>query len=120
MKKFDRSLAMLGYGPGPGNPVLKSDAEREPRYPCFHYEGPEELDLPREGKMVVEFCVKREVEEEEEGKHWYRCDVEIKRIVSVEATKEEDDDDQPTRRNNDTEEALDALMEARENEGEEE
>ena len=113
MKKFDRSLVMPGYGPLslPSQP-MKDDM----RYPCFHYEGPEELDLPHEGKMLVEFCVKREVESEEEGKHWYTCDVEIKKIISAEETKSEE----PTRRNDATEKALDALMEARESDEENE
>jgi hypothetical protein len=105
MKKVDQSLEMNPMSePNPTGAVRG-------RFPTFHYEGPEELEIPPHGTMVV---VYKEVESNEkkiDGKHWYTCDIEIRHIKSAEALKE---DEAPARRDTGTEDALDRLMEEHE------
>jgi hypothetical protein len=108
MQKVDKDLAMGDARLTPISPDGKMD---EPRYPTFHYEGPEEIDIPSEGKMLVEYCQKNVVEIKTNGKHWYKCDVEIRKVISAE---EADEVEAPSRRDTSTEDALDALMEERE------
>lgn len=76
-------------------------------YPIFHYSGPEELDLPQEGDMVICFRKVRETSEvKQDGSHWYECDVEVRSIESVKGEEVEP----PTRRYTSTEDSLDKLM----------
>jgi hypothetical protein len=107
MKKLDRTLAVDPRSPG----SLKSpvnDTVGAPYFPHFHYEGPEELPIPPEGKMLVEYCQTRTEKSTTDGKEWYRCTVEVKRILGVEKAVEP-----PTEKNSTTEDALDALMKER-------
>jgi hypothetical protein len=79
----------------------------EVAYPKFHYSGPEELDLPQEGDMVICFRKVRETSEvKQDGSHWYECDVEVRSIESVEG----EDVEPPTRRDTSAEDNLDRLM----------
>src|ERR1035437_1854852 len=61
--------------------------------PSFHYSGPEELDLPDEGKM--EICFNKTSETSRvlpSGKHWYECTIEVKCFGEVEDCGDGDDD----------------------------
>jgi hypothetical protein len=56
--------------------------------------------------MLVHYKVKREVETKNPpDRHWYSCDVEIRKILGAEAEK----DMRPSKRNDATERALDKL-----------
>lgn len=103
MTKFDRSLAMADQFSG----ELSKPIAETPRYPVAHFSGPEELDLPDSGTMLVEYKVVREVSSETEGRHWYECDIQLRRIVSAEAEK----DISPSKRINDAGDSLDKLAE---------
>ncbi len=106
MDKMDRDLNMSEMGP-------ESPMEMKPQdhYPTFHYEGPEELDLPDHGAMLVHYKVKREVETKNPpDRHWYSCDVEIRKILGAEAEK----DMRPSKRDTSAEDNLDRLMKERE------
>ncbi len=106
MKNVDRSLDMSEPRPMDGPIGMSEPAPKH--FPTIHFEGPEELDLPARGKMLVEFEVKREVETSnpESGQHWYQCDIAIKKIVSVEAEK----DERPSRSYDEASGSLDRLM----------
>ena len=79
----------------------------EKRYPSFHYSGPEELDLPDEGKMEICFCKTSETSRTlPSGKHWYECTVEVKCFGDVESSKDKGDDEGP---GTDAEKALDTI-----------
>lgn len=83
----------------------------EKQFPVLHYCGPEELDLPDEGRMTV--CFKKVSETSStrsDGSHWYECDLEIHCICEVEDKDEEMGT--PSRRNNEAESALDTIAEA--------
>lgn len=82
-------------------------------FPTFHYEGPEELPIPPHGTMVVHYRQIKSVETKTPAGHWYSCDVELKKIISVEKAKE---DEAPSRRDTSTEDALDELARQREEE----
>lgn len=87
---------------------IKEDSKK--RYPTFTYEGDEEMELPKEGKMTVHFCKVASSESERNGKKHYSCTVEVKHILDVDA--EDYEDDAPTKSyNKDSENALDELME---------
>lgn len=74
-------------------------------FPTIHFSGPEELGLPKSGKMEVEFKVIREVESTTNGKDWYECDVQVRKILRVEETR----DERPSKRDTSTEDNLDRL-----------
>ena len=106
MKDMNRDLDMSEPRPMGGELNMSEPAPKH--FPTIHFEGPEELDLPSCGTMLVEFEVKREVEtrQPESGKHWYQCDIAIKKIISAEAEK----DISPSRRDRSAEDNLDRLM----------
>lgn len=111
MAEQNKSLAMdesKVYGMSPTN----STAEPESRtiFPCFHYEGPEELEIPEEGTMTIRYKQTREVSEHKVGKpHWYECDVTVLEIVSTKG-----DAKAPARSGSESADALDKLMSERE------
>jgi hypothetical protein len=98
------------YGSSPTAPSGKSE-EPEKIYPKFTYRGSQELDLPEDGCMEIEFCKTREVSETRDGKHYYECDIEVREIREV----EDDDDDEveaPSRSYNEAGDALDTIAKA--------
>jgi hypothetical protein len=117
MAESNKSLAMkesevYDLSSGPVSPQSMPD---KTFYPHFHYEGPEELDIPEEGTMTIRYKQTREVSERKSGKpDWYECDVEVKEIVSVNGKK----NSAPARSGSEAGEALDRLAE--ENYGENE
>lgn len=111
MKKVDKNLVMKGYGESHS---LQKDME-EPRYPVFHYEGPEALDIPETGTMVINYRQTRVVSEKRPKGDWYQCDVEVRKILSAEPIKEEQP---PAKADTSAAEALDKLMAERESENE--
>lgn len=59
-------------------------------YPHFHYCGPLDLELPDDGKMLVQFVKRKETSYvEKDGKHWYECKVEIRVIEKVDGKEPE-------------------------------
>lgn len=94
------------------NPVSLPGEKESLNFPTVHFEGPEELGLPKRGRMIVEFEVVREVETETPKGHWYSCDIQLKRIESA----EEEKDMRPSKRDTSTEDNLDRLMEEKEKE----
>lgn len=90
---------------GPGGPISVNSSRDKVFYPEFHYAGPNELDLPKEGTMTIKFCVTREVEETRGDKDWYQCDIQVEKILSVKGEK----DIRPSKRDMSAEDALDAL-----------
>lgn len=95
---------------------------KEKMYPCFHYCGPVELDLPDEGEMTIKFRKKRETSSiEEDGTHWYECDIEVRKILGVDG--EDVDVEPPARSRDEAGDALDkiaqGLMKLREHEEDE-
>lgn len=103
----------------------ESDESVESNYPHFHFESRSPLDIPKTGRMVVEYEIvfskgeeeAEEVEEGEEGEEGgepeeesempYVYKIDIHRIVGVEGTAPEK-----------TEDALDRLVEAKRREKE--
>lgn len=81
----------------------------EKNYPSFHYEGDENLELPKEGTMTVHYCKTASSVSERNGVMHYSCTVEVKHILSVKETDYEDE--APTKKSSrGAEEALDKLM----------
>jgi hypothetical protein len=75
-------------------------------YPEFTYSGDKELNLPKRGKMTIEFCVTREVEESREGgEDYYSCTIKVEKILDVVGEK----DERPSKRDMSAEESLDAI-----------
>lgn len=70
---------------GVGEPISPdSDAIT---YPSFTYEDDEPLDIPKKGKMVIEYEETRREESKRNGKTHYECRIDVKKIISVEAAK---------------------------------
>lgn len=84
--------------------AVEADMEKS-YYPSFHYSGPEELPIAKEGKMLVEYKIVSSEERERNGEESYSCCVEIRRILEAEP----EEGDMPTRRDTSTSDALDAL-----------
>lgn len=83
----------------------EADETVESEFPHFHFESPDVLDIPSSGKMVVEYEVVFDNEDEGgEGDYVYKVD--LKRIVGVEAAPN-------TPKKNETEDALDKLASER-------
>lgn len=100
MKKLELDLNMSERGP---EMPLSGGGDH---YPTIHFEGPEELGLPEHGTMLVHYKVKREVETKTPQGDWYSCDIEVRKILGVEAEK----DIRPSKRDTSAEDALDNLM----------
>ena len=102
------------YGPYEISP--SNSKSKDPRYPSFHYEGDEELDLPEEGEMTVTFRVKTKSERRDsEGNCTYSYDIEVCTIEDVngEDVEDTDDDEQAGGKSYDVaSEALDKIAEA--------
>lgn len=117
MKNVDLDLGQTSkemYGEPTGT-LTKSDEPDRKHYPSFHYEGPEELPIPDQGKMTVEYAIVRSTNSKDrDGKEHYSCDVEIREICCVDKGVE-----QPTKRDTSTEDALDRLMDVLRGESEE-
>lgn len=92
----------------PGDPVTMSPNSDRTFYPEFTYSGDESLELPKKGKMTIEYSVTREVEEERNGKEHYSCTVQVEKILDVDG----EHDIRPSRRDTSTEDALDTLARA--------
>jgi len=101
----------LGVSPKEAYGAIPSSPMDEDRtiYPCFHYSGDESLDLPRRGKMLIEFSVREETTRtDEDGDTRYMCDIQVEKILSVEGEK----DIRPSKRDMSAEDALDAIAKA--------
>jgi hypothetical protein len=86
---------------------MKMDS-KEKVYPCFHYCGPKELDLPDEGELTVRFRKKRETSSiEEDGSHYYECDIEVRAITEVDG--EDMEVEAPAHSNDEAGDALDNI-----------
>jgi hypothetical protein len=100
----------LGRPNSETSPMLSSPGGDTVHYPTFHYSGPEDLDLPTDGEMTIDF---RKVSETSrvnpDGSHWYECTIEVREINEVDAD-EDDDVEPPTRRDTSAEDNLDRLM----------
>jgi hypothetical protein len=82
---------------------------KEKVYPCFHYCGPVELDLPDEGEMTIRFRKKREASSvEEDGSHWYECDIEVRKMLGVDG-EEPEADEAPAKSYDEAGDALDSI-----------
>lgn len=67
---------------GPVNP------SNEVYYPSFHYEGKEELDIPKQGTMTIRFRKANSSESEDrEGNEHYSCTVDVLEILSVDGAE---------------------------------
>jgi len=89
-----------------------SQGSKEKVYPCFHYCGPLELDLPDEGEMIITFRKKKETSEiEEDGSHWYSCDIEVRQIKSVDGEEASESVEAPAHSRDEAGDALDRIRE---------
>ena len=86
---------------------------KEKVYPCFHYCGPVELDLPDDGEMTITFRKRRETSSvEEDGSHWYECDIEVRQIKSVDGEEPEAEEmEAPAHSRDEAGDALDRIRE---------
>lgn len=112
MAEMNKSLSMKESDLYPMSASPTSVGEHNDRitFPCFHYEGPEELDIPEEGTMTIRYKQTREVSEHKVGKpHWYECDVTVLEIVSTKGEAKS-----PARSGSEAADALDKLMSERE------
>jgi hypothetical protein len=75
------------------------------QYPSFTYEDDEPLDIPKKGKMVIEYEETRREESKRNGKTHYECRIDVKKIISVEAAKKSEKVEKAG-------DALDAIKEA--------
>lgn len=75
------------------SPCACKDAEMEEKevyYPTLHVTSEDELELPREGEMVIRFRkVASEMSEDKEGKKRYSCTIEVQKIVGLYPEKDE-------------------------------
>ena len=99
---------------GDKNPVdVTGRSTGETVYPKFCYRGPKDLDFPECGTMVISFQkVREEYLADEDGEHYhYECEILVKQVLAV----KEEKDIRPSKRDMSTENALDALAEAKGN-----
>jgi hypothetical protein len=105
-EEFGGSLGMMSVAP---------EGSGAKHYPSFHYSGPEELELPDEGKMEICFSKTSETSRVlPSGKRWYECTIEVKCFGDVEdcgdgGENNDGGDDGP---GTDAEKALDTLARA--------
>lgn len=108
----------LGSKPGESSKLAVAETVSEPYYPSFHYDGDKPLDLPKKGKMVIEYVVRSETESTRDGgKEQYSCTIDVKKIVSAEGSDKPSPGKSYTK---DTEDALDKLAKKRSDEEDEE
>lgn len=89
-------------------PCCKPCDPEEERYPSFHYEGTEALDLPDSGTMTVKFKrVSESTYKNEGGKTRYSCTIELTEITSVNGKKPAT---APTKSYDEAGDALDKLV----------
>jgi hypothetical protein len=91
----------------------KADEEAKTRYPHFHYEGEDELEIPEEGYARIKYkIVWKQEEETDKGEH-YACKVEVQSIQPCgEEEEEEEEVEAPAKSGSAAADALDELMEA--------
>jgi len=98
-----------GMGMGMSAPPMGEGKDKQ--YPCFHYCGPEELDLPESGTMEIKFTKRSETSSvRPDGKHWYECAIEVQCICDVEG--EDDEGETGEGPGTEAEKALDTLARA--------
>jgi len=118
MKKIDLAQGQDEYP----SPMRAETSAPGKRYPTFTYSGPDEVDLPDEGEMTIEFR-KVASSKPQGGSSNHSCTIEVQKIVSVDPEAGEGADDTepadegeptPPASNKSTESgsALDALMAA--------
>jgi hypothetical protein len=92
---------------------ISAASPRGPDYPTFHYEGPEELDLPDKGELTIKFRKTSETSSvDKSGKHWYACTIEVQSICDVDDGDEDDQPEAPARGSDKAvSDILDSLME---------
>lgn len=95
----------ITYGDPEG---LKPDTTPLKHYPSIHYEGPEDLNIPKEGEMTVKYKIVETSESERNGKKTYRCTIDILSIEDAEG----DEEDAPSKSYDDASSALDKIVEA--------
>lgn len=96
----------LGYSYDDMPQPVGPGGDNKKMYPTFHYEGPEDLELPKDGTMTIKFKKTSSSEREgRDGKKTYSCTVEVKELVSVNGEK----DNSPSKRDKSAEESLDRL-----------
>lgn len=83
----------------------KSDGEK--RYPCFYYDGEDPIELPKEGKLIIEFKRVSQTSSETDGEERYSCTIEVRKIVGLEGSVEA-----PTKKYDEAGDALDAIVKA--------
>lgn len=117
MAKLD--IPLNESGPGYPAELSQPSTSRSESYPQFHYEGAEELEelgVPDEGTMTVEYRVVRETcQKRQDGTEWYSCDVQLRKILSAKGSSPES----PTRSGSEAGDALDKLAAEKYDEGEE-
>lgn len=96
----------------------KADETVKTRYPHMHYEGEEELEIPKKGTACIEYEITWSQEEErEDGTERYSCRLDIKSIQpcgesAEEEEEEEEEPEPPAKSGSPAADALDKLMEA--------
>jgi hypothetical protein len=104
MKTID--LGMSYDGPCEATMAVVKDSEPRKHYPSFHYEGDEDLGLPKEGTMTVKFKKVGSSRSERGDKTQYSCTVEVHDIVDVGGER----DERPARSHDESSAVLDKLM----------
>lgn len=107
MKQLDFDL---GYKQSDRFPqdTLKSSLE-ETRFPEFTVDDDEKrLDIPKRGKMLIEFEEVSRSESSRGDSEHYVCTIAVKKILGVEGAR----DERPAKSDTSTSDALDAIAEA--------
>ncbi len=87
-------------------PVGVGDRKDEKQYPSFTYsDNDEPLDIPKRGKMLIEYEETRREETTVNGKKHYECRIDVRTIISVEGAKKSEKAEKAG-------DALDAIKEA--------
>lgn len=86
--------------------VMKDSDEPKKHYPSFHYEGDEDLGLPKEGTMTIKFKKVESSHSERGERTKYACTVEVHEITDVEAER----DERPAKSHDESSAVLDELM----------
>jgi hypothetical protein len=111
MKQINLDLGQT-YEERYGAPAIERPDKDRPVYPSFTYEDDEEaLDIPKKGKMLIEYEESSRSESKRDGKEHYECRIDVKRIISVEGEKKSEKAVKAA-------DALDAIKEALESEQE--
>lgn len=69
--------------------TVSEKGEPKKYYPSLYLDGLKDLDLPKEGKLLITYRLKSETHRETEDKESHSFEIEVRELVAVDGEQEE-------------------------------